>query len=655
MNKGFYPRLAASNMKKNSQTYVPYILTCIGTVMMYYIMYALYENSRNFLNDQALSLILGLGTWVIAIFAAIFLFYTNSFLIKRRKKELGLLNILGMEKKHISRMMAIETLYTALISIVVGIGFGMLLSKLMHMLLLRLLKVEINFKVGISYQAIMKTLMLFGGIFVVIFLNTLRQIHLSKPIELLKETQMGEKEPKTKWVIAILGAACLGTGYYIALTTESPLMAMNLFFLAVILVIIGTYLVFIAGSIAILKLLRKNKRYYYKTRHFTSVSGMIYRMKQNAAGLASICVLSTMVLVMVSTTVSLYAGMEDLLRSRYPRNVTIEGQNISERQIEEIDTIIEKEISNTGASLENLVRYRYVYFNAAQDGNTFIIPDKGISVNGMTQIICIPIDEYNRIENKHETLGDNQVLLYALNGEIKGDTLKIGNMEVPIKKRLDSFSIGDRNMAFLIKTYYMIVPDTEIINKMYTALTGDQEGIGDLSYYYGFDTDAKGEKQTALAKSIRNSLSQQGIDMGVESVAAERGSFYQLYGGLLFLGVFLGLLFIMATVLIIYYKQLSEGLDDRERFIIMQQVGMSRDEVKKTIHSQVLTVFFLPLVMAAIHIAFAFKFITKMLKVLYLTNVELFAWCTVGTIVVFGIFYAIVYAATARTYYRLVS
>lgn len=655
MNKGFYPRLAASNMKKNSQTYVPYILTCIGTVMMYYIMYALYENSRNFLNDQALSLILGLGTWVIAIFAAIFLFYTNSFLIKRRKKELGLLNILGMEKKHISRMMAIETLYTALISIVVGIGFGMLLSKLMHMLLLRLLKVEINFKVGISYQAIMKTLMLFGGIFVVIFLNTLRQIHLSKPIELLKGTQMGEKEPKTKWVIAILGAACLGTGYYIALTTESPLMAMNLFFLAVILVIIGTYLVFIAGSIAILKLLRKNKRYYYKTRHFTSVSGMIYRMKQNAAGLASICVLSTMVLVMVSTTVSLYAGMEDLLRSRYPRNVTIEGQNISERQIEEIDTIIEKEISNTGASLENLVRYRYVYFNAAQDGNTFIIPDKGISVNGMNQIICIPIDEYNRIENKHETLGDNQVLLYALNGEIKGDTLKIGNMEVPIKKRLDSFSIGDRNMAFLIKTYYMIVPDTEIINKMYTALTGDQEGIGDLSYYYGFDTDAKGEKQTALAKSIRNSLSQQGIDMGVESVAAERGSFYQLYGGLLFLGVFLGLLFIMATVLIIYYKQLSEGLDDRERFIIMQQVGMSRDEVKKTIHSQVLTVFFLPLVMAAIHIAFAFKFITKMLKVLYLTNVELFAWCTVGTIVVFGIFYAIVYAATARTYYRLVS
>lgn len=210
-------------------------------------------------------------------------------------------------------------------------------------------------------------------------------------------------------------------------------------------------------------------------------------------------------------------------------------------------------------------------------------------------------------------------------------------------------------MAFLIKTYYMIVPDTEIINKMYTALTGDQEGIGDLSYYYGFDTDAKGEKQTALAKSIRNSLSQQGIDMGVESVAAERGGFYQLYGGLLFLGVFLGLLFIMATVLIIYYKQLSEGLDDRERFIIMQQVGMSRDEVKKTIHSQVLTVFFLPLVMAAIHIAFAFKFITKMLKVLYLTNVELFAWCTVGTIVVFGIFYAIVYAATARTYYRLIS
>lgn len=658
MSKGFYPRLAASNMKKNSRTYLPYILTCIGTIMMYYMMYALYENSRSFLNHQSLGFILGLGTWVIAIFAAIFLFYTNSFLVKRRKKEMGLLNILGMEKKHISRMMAIETLYTAFISIIAGIGFGILFSKLIYLILLKLLKMDITLEIGISYPAILKTLMLFGGIFAVIFLNTLRQIHLSKPIELLKGTQAGEKEPKTKWIIAILGAACLGTGYYIALTTESPLMALNLFFVAVILVIIGTYLVFIAGSIAILKLLRKNKSYYYKTRHFTSISGMIYRMKQNAAGLASICVLSTMVLVMVSTTVSLYAGMEDLLRGRYPRNVAVEGLNISKQQTEEIDRIIEKEISDSGASSENQINYRYMSLNAIQEGDSFIVPDEGISINGMTRIICIPIEDYNRLENKNETLEDNQVIICELNGKIKGNFLKIGDMEIPIKQHLDSFSLGNKDMALLIKTYYVIVPNEKIVNEMYHSLYTlyeEEDDMGDFSYYYGFDTDAKGEKQTALADSIKSSLSPLGADMDVESVAGERDMFYGLYGGLLFLGVFLGLLFIMATVLIIYYKQLSEGYDDRERFIIMQQVGMSRDEVKKTIHSQVLTVFFLPLVVAAIHIAFAFKFITRMLKVLYLTNVGLFAWCTVGTIVVFGIFYTIVYSLTARTYYRLVS
>lgn len=655
MSKGFYPRLAASNMKKNSRTYLPYIFTCIGTIMMYYIMYAMYENSNSFLDHQSLSILLGLGTWVIAIFAAIFLFYTNSFLVKRRKKELGLLNILGMEKKHISRMMAIETLYTAFISIVAGISFGILFSKLIYLILLKLLNMDVTLSIGISYPAMLKTLMLFGGIFAVIFLNTLRQIHLSKPIELLKGSQTGEKEPKTKWVIAVLGAACLGTGYYIALTTESPLMALNLFFVAVILVIIGTYLVFIAGSIAILKLLRKNKSYYYKTRHFTSVSGMIYRMKQNAAGLASICVLSTMVLVMVSTTVSLYAGMEDLVRSRYPRNITVDGKNVSKQQTDEIDRIIEKGINNSGASCENLIRYRYMYLNAIQEGNAFIIPDEGISINGMTQIICVSVEDYNRIENKNETLGDNQVIICELNGKIKGDFLKVGDMEMSIKKRLESFSLGSKEMALLVKTYFVIVPDEEVVNKMYAALSGGEDDMGDLSYYYGFDTDAKGEKQIALADSIKSSLSQFGIDIGVESVAAERDMFYGLYGGLLFLGVFLGLLFIMATVLIIYYKQMSEGYDDRERFIIMQQVGMSRDEVKKSIHSQVLTVFFLPLVAAAIHIAFAFGFITRMLKVLYLTNVGLFAWCTVGTIVVFGIFYAIVYSLTARTYYRLVS
>ena len=658
MNKGFYLKFAASNIKKNSRTYIPYILTCIGTVMMYYIMYAMFENSRGFMNKPELGTILGLGVWVIAIFAVIFLFYTNSFLVKRRKKELGLLNILGMERKHISRMMAIETFYMAVISLVCGIGFGILFSKLIYLILLKLLHMDISLTLDISWPAILKTLMLYGAIFVLILLNTLRQIHLSKPIELLKGSQTGEKEPKTKWVIAILGIACLGTGYYIALTTKSPLSAINLFFVAVILVIIGTYLVFIAGSIAILKLLRKNKNYYYKTRHFTSVSGMIYRMKQNAAGLASICVLSTMVLVMVSTTVCLYSGMEDLLRSRFPRNIIVEGKNISSQQVEEIDSVIEKEISKAGASCKDVIKYRYMSLTAMQNGNVYYVPEdtENVSISNMAQLICIPLEDYNRIENTNEALGANQVLVYTLNGSLKDDALKFGDMEMSIKQHLESFNIGNREMALLVKTYYVIAPNAEAINNMYASLAGSQaDDMGDLTYYYSFDTDAKGDKQIALGDSIDSSLKKLGVDMDVDAAESSRDMFYSLYGGLLFLGVFLGLLFIMATVLIIYYKQMSEGFDDRERFIIMQQVGMSRDEVKKSIRSQVLTVFFLPLAAAAIHVAFAFKFITKLLAVLYLTNVTLFAWCTVGCIVVFGIFYALVYSLTARTYYKLVS
>jgi putative ABC transport system permease protein len=384
---------------------------------------------------------------------------------------------------------------------------------------------------------------------------------------------------------------------------------------------------------------------------------MIYRMKQNAAGLASICVLSTMVLVMVSTTVCLYSGMEDLLRSRFPRNIVAEGKNISSQQAEDIDSVIEKEISKSGASSRDVIKYRYMGFTTLQKGDTFIVPEdtENVSINSMSQLICIPVEDYNRIENKNETLEDNQVLVYAPNGKFKSDTLKLGDMEMTIKQRLKSFSIGNGEMAILEKTYYVIVPDAETVNKMYSALAGSQGDMGNLTYYYGFDTDAKDKEQIALAKSIDSSIEKLNINMSVEAAESSRDTFYSLYGGLLFLGTFLGLLFIMATVLIIYYKQISEGFDDRERFIIMQQVGMSRDEVKKSIHSQVLTVFFLPLVMATIHIAFAFKFITKMLKVLYLTNVTLFAWCTLGTIVVFGIFYAIVYAMTARVYYKLVS
>lgn len=662
MNKMFYPKLAAINIKKNSKTYIPYILTCIGTVIMYYIMVTLSESPglEKISGGESLILMLSLGTQVIAFFSVIFLFYTNSFLIKGRKKEFGLFNILGMEKKHISKIMFFETLYVALLSLILGILGGILLSKLMHLLLLKLLHFEVQMGFNISVKAIIATIALFSIIFILILLNSLRQIHLSKPIELLSGGQVGEKEPKTKWILVIIGLLCLGGGYYIALTIESPLAAIMMFFVAVMLVIIGTYCLFIAGSIALLKILRKNKNFYYRTNHFISVSGMIYRMKKNAIGLANICILSTAVLVMISTTVSLYVGMEDVLRTRFPRNIIIDVEATSREDAEQLDNIIASEVEQFNLTPKDAVRYQSMVLMAVQDGSSFS-GNEGEALYEMDDIsniattIFIPVEEYNQMENQSVELKSDEVLLYSLEGNIAKDTVQFGDNQFKIKSRLDSLNVDGKMSTMNLKVYFFIVPDIESIEVIYDSLTETPDDMGELSYYYGFDVDADGETQIALTNSIDAAIEEYDMEGYVEGAESSRESFYSLYGGLFFLGIFLGILFIMATVLIIYYKQISEGYDDKDRFEIMQKVGMSREEVKKSIRSQVLTVFFLPLMVAGIHIAFAFKFITKLLALLNLTNVTLFVWCLIGTILVFAVFYTIIYVLTARVYYKIVS
>jgi len=659
MNKLFYPRLAATNIKKNSKIYIPYILSCAGTVILYYVLYALYVNKdiEKVAGSEHLKSILSLGTYVIAIFSVIFLFYTSSFLIKRRKKEFGLFNILGMEKKHISKIMLFETLYIAIISLAIGISGGIVLNKLMYLILLKLLNFEAQMRFHISVSAIIASLTLFGIIFVLTFLNTLRQIHFSKPIELLKGGQTGEKEPKTKWLLTSTGILTLGTGYFIAMTTESPLAMIGVFFIAVILVIIGTYCLFTAGSIAVLKLLRKSSSYYYKTRHFTSLSGMIYRMKQNAAGLANICILSTAVLVMLSTTISLYAGMEDVLRTRYPRNIIINAKNVAEQQAGEIGKIITEEAAQLNTTMYNVLQYRFMYFLTKQEKDSFIGYDSNDTFSGNSDnadITCIPLAEYNRMQGCFYTLSQGEVLLYTAYGSIEGNTITIGDLQLSVKSRIDDLKLDDSGHA-MVNTYYFIVPDTNTIESIYLSLADNPGDMGELSYYYGFDSTADRDTQIDLVNVIQKRVKELGVNGYTEGAEKSRESFYSLYGGLLFIGIFLGVLFIMATVLIIYYKQISEGYDDKERFEIMQKVGMSRDEVKASIRSQVLTVFFLPLITAGIHIAFAFKAITKMLAVLNLMNVTLFAWVCAGTLLVFGVLYAIVYALTSKVYYKIVS
>ncbi|EHQ89074.1 ABC transporter permease [Desulfosporosinus youngiae] len=660
MSRFFYAKLAATNLKKNAQTYLPYILTCIGTVMMYYIMFFLAENEGlgKMAGGSQVQMILSLGSYVIAIFAAIFLFYTHSFLIKRRKKEFGLFNILGMEKKHIAKVLAFETLYVAVISLGAGLLGGILFSKLIFMVLLKILNFAVPLGFNVSGPALAAVLFLFAGIFLLTLLNTLRQIHLAKPVELLQGGQTGEKEPKTKWPLVVIGTLSLGGGYYISLTTQSPLDALTQFFFAVLLVMTGTYCLFTAGSIAVLKLLRRNKEYYYQTRHFTAVAGMMYRMKQNAAGLANICIMATAVLVMVSTTVSLYIGMEDVLRTRFPQNIMISAPVPAGQSVEGLQTSVKEVLAKHRLEGKDRLDYRYVAFVGNQEGDRLITDMSNMSnaSSSVREFYLIPLEDYNRLAKKTASLGDDEILIYSSRSKYEEDALTVLNRTLTVKERLDSFFENSLNRVSISGSYYIVVKDMDAIKALEEARAEENgDDPSGYRYYLGFDLEAAEADISAVYQDIRTAVGSDYPGSSIESPVAAKESFFAVYGGLFFLGIFLGALFIMATVLIIYYKQVSEGYDDKARFAIMQKVGMSREEVRGSIRSQVLTVFFLPLVAAGIHIAFAFPIITKLLAVLNLTNVGLFAWCTVGTILVFALFYALVYGLTAKVYYRIVS
>lgn len=667
MNNVFYAKLAANNIKKNSKTYIPYIISCILTVAMYYIITALSMNEslNSMMGSETVEYTLTLGSKVIAVFSFVFLFYTNSFLIKRRKKEFGLLNILGMEKRHISRILAFETVYMILISLAGGFFAGAILDKLMFLSLARILGSNTLPEFYISFYAMAKALILFGVIFFCIFINSVRQIHLAKPAELLKGSDTGEKEPKTKWILAVLGVLCLGTGYYFAVSTKNPVSAVTLFFVAVILVIAGTYLLFTSGSIALLKILRKNKRYYYKINHFTAVSGMLYRMKQNAVGLANICILSTMVLVMISSTTSLIIGVEDVINTRYPYDITVYYGRESDKDRKEFSEYIEKTAEEKNINMKNKVSYDYLSFSAVRDENSFFIPESmDMSYyNQFSVLMIVTEDDFADICGEKVTLDDDEIILCTDENMTNYKSLDLFGKNYNIKQTFSySSEFTFRNgliSANVAQPCQIVVKDMTAI-KQFDRIQKDiyRENASEISLFFGCDTDDK-DAAAAFCKDISEaakeiSKSEDKYSIIIDNREEGRDSALSLFGGLFFLGVFLGITFIIAAVLIIYYKQISEGYEDRQRFIIMQNVGMSREEVKKTIHSQVLTVFFLPLIMAGMHIIFAFPMIKSILAAMTLTNTKLYIICTCGCFLLFTIFYMIVYLLTSKIYYKII-
>ena len=672
MNSNIYGKLAVTNLKNNGKSYLPYILASAFSVMMYFIMDNLYRNRSLVEKGSPLAIMLSYAAAVLLIFSVIFLFYINSFLIKRRKKELGIYNILGMEKGHLAKMLFLESVMTTAASIIGGILAGILFGKLVYLILLKILHMGGKIEYRVSLASAGMTTILFGVIFILIFLYNLLQMKISNPIELLRGGNTGEREPKTKWIMTIIGIFCLAGGYYIALTTKEPLSALGKFFVAVILVIVGTYFLFMAGSIAFLKILRNKKSYYYKMKHFTAVSGMIYRMKQNAVGLANICILSTMVLVMVSMTVSLYGGMNDVIATRFPYEAKITGSGIDQNEEEQIEEIVNDITVKNHTDATSQIRFHKGEFTTVYNDKTkkFDMMAAGnYTDSNVSELVMIPLSDYNQTEGKNVKLNENEILLYHRNHknsdtENKKDkeVIQLGNRSYTVAAELDSLTIAKADATNTVDGWYVVVKDSSTITSCLKDIyeSGNiydelKEYYGKIQYSYSFNLNGSSENRIKTEKSIQEQLRKEFSQCSIEGRELSRKSFYELYGGFLFIGIFLGIIFLMATTLIIYYKQISEGYDDRERYQIMMKVGMSRQEVKQSIKSQVLLVFFLPLIMAVIHLAFAFRIITKLLSVLNLTNVSLFFMCTVGTVAVFVIIYTVIYIITAREYYKILA
>ena len=653
-----YTKLAITNIKNNRQFYFPYLLTGIITVAMFYIMCALESNPgiQSMPGAKDLGLILRLGIGVIGIFAVIFLFYTNSFIIKRRKKELGIYNILGMEKRHIAKILSKEAFFTAIIAIGGGLVTGVLFHKLACMLLYRMIGFNGGITFSFSKKGVMITAILFAIVYLLTYIYDLFQVQLANPIELLQSGNKGEREPKTKAIMAVLGVLCLGAGYFIAITTKNPIKALTLFFVAVILVIIGTYLLFTAGSIALLKILRRNKGYYYQTKHFTSVSGMIYRMKQNAVGLANICILSTMVLVAVSTTVSLYVGIEDIMKERYPNEINISAYYDTGAPAEDsIAPIVEKSVKESGRKIRHEEDYLELYFAAIKDQGQYSLDKEKVKTAGdrVSGFVVLTREDCKKKYNEEiPELAENEVALFTIK-KTDMDTLVLENRSYHVKeiKQFENTEDFETIADMMDEYYYVIVNDVQDMERLW-QLQKDiyQENSSSISRQVRLDIDGDSEQKKECFENIKTALGpeQAKARILIDSRQSNLDEFYQIYGGFLFLGLFLGILFLMITVLIIFYKEISEGYDDKERFSIMEKVGMSNDEVKATIRSQVRTVFFLPILMAAIHVGMAFPMIKRLLSLFGLSNTALFAGCMAGTILVFALIYLLVFLKTSN-------
>ena len=673
MTGAFVTDLALSNLRRNKRAILPFALSCIGMVMMFFILHALSATSsfQGVYGARTLQRTLNMGIWVMMLFSLIFLFYTHSFLVKRRKKEFGLFNILGLEKRHIGRVLLVETLLIGLVTTLLGVALGALLSKLMYLLILRLLEVNSLQALMIPRESYVYSLVVFLAIHALTYLNTLRTVHLARPVELLKGGQMGEKEPKARVWMAVIGLICLGTGYYLSLAVRDVMNAIPDFLKAVLLVIVGTYLLFTAGTISLLRLMQRNKRFYYHPRHFSVVAGMRHRMKRNAVGLATICILCTMVLVMGAVTANLFTAREDLISAHFPREMMLSVGPAGEEERQALNSMMQEKLQKAGLQAQERLSWRSLNFSV------YLSPDKS-TLTEAEHVFFSPGQENwsgmrltPKTDKEYLTIGmpeikPGEALYHSLYGKPLPERITINGHPLRLIRRLSDSEVVDTLPQLMVPNYTLILGEEDLSAIAATLQHADtrQTAQGDWtsSAHTAFNTGRIG---TQRANDLRDQMLQGfseymrtrndgGYSISIHSKEVNRADFNALYGGLLFVAIFLGSVFIMAMVLIIYYKQVTEGYEDQEHFLILQQVGMSQKEVKQAIKSQVLMVFFLPLAMAGLHLLAAFNIVWQVLRMMSLNNLGLAVTVFLVTYLVFSVFYLLVYRKTAGSYYRIV-
>lgn len=665
----FYSKFALNNLVKNKRFIVPYVLSTIFTIMSFYILSSLaFGDNLNKLPNgiDATKQVLSLGIIVIAIFSTIFLFYTYSFLVKRRVKEFGLYSVLGMTKKQIAKILVLETIFIAVTTIVLGIGLGIIFDKLMLLVLLKLFSATVTFGFSITPIAVVFSVLLFGGIFFLLLLYTVIKIARLRIVALLKDENKGEKEPKSRWILAIIGLALIGYGYYTAQTVQNPVKALLVFFYAVVAVIIGTYLVFMAVSITVLKIMKNNKNFYYKPKNFISVSGLLYRMKRNAVGLANICILSTMVLVTMGSTSALYAGMEKSYNERFPRQLMVAGYNSTNEKLKEIENNAKLSAKEAGTEVQDLVSYNSLPMVGRLVEDKFNFESNvGVDLSNVKMIVVLQLKDYNKFANKNKTLESNEILLHIdKKGNYNHNSISLNGSDYKIKEKLSEFpgTIGS-DTANIMDTYYAVVKDEKEVTKLATKLTelsskelekrgiSIQTGTPTLQNYVAFNIKDT-TKEAKVIESFKKLEKQSGIE--IEGKEENKLTFRGVFASFLFIGVFISFIFVISQVVIMYYKQISEGYEDKGNFEIMRKVGITDKQIKQSIRSQVLLIFFSPLIIATLHTIVAYPFIEKILRLFLVTDNSIFLQALAVTIVVFAIFYLIVYAITSKIYYRII-